>query len=81
MLSRTTLREVEHLLRPKQDAMAGPKGSVAGAEEAVVREALPEAVYSEEAVEKLLGVSLEEMFAGNPSQLRCLAVARESGEA
>ena len=78
-LARTTLREVEHLLCPKQDAMAGPKGSVSGAEELVVREALPEAVYSEEAVEQLLGARLEDMFAGNAAQLRCLAVAREAG--
>ena len=61
--------------------MAGPKGSVTGAEEVVIKEALPEPVYSEEAAERLLGTRLEHLFAGNPSQLRCLAVARESGEA
>jgi hypothetical protein len=70
---------VEGLLRAKTGALAGPKGSVTGAEGLVLKELLPEPLYSQAALEGLLGTPLETVFAGNASQLRCLAVAAENG--
>ena len=75
-LARTTLREVQDLVT---GALAGPKGSCEGGEELVVRKALPEPIYTQPALEALLGTPLETVFAGNASQLRCLAVAAENG--
>ena len=68
-LSKTTLREVEGLLS------AQAAGDLAGH----IVKLLPEPLYSQEAVERLLGTPLETVFAGNASQLKCLAVAAENG--
>ena len=68
-LSKTTLREVEGMLR------GHATGDLAG----TIAKLLPEPLYSQEAMERLLGTPLETVFAGNASQLKCLAVAAENG--
>ncbi|BDA42361.1 N-acetylgalactosamine kinase [Coccomyxa sp. Obi] len=79
-VSRRTLREVEDLVRAAQGpTLGGPKGSVTGAELEVVRKLLDQEVYMQPQLEQLLGLKLEDMFAGNASQLRCVGVARDFG--
>ncbi len=59
--------------------LGGPKGSVTGAELEVVRKLLDQEVYMQPQLEQLLGLSLDHMFAGNASQLRCVGVAQDFG--
>ncbi|KAK9909559.1 hypothetical protein WJX75_004129 [Coccomyxa subellipsoidea] len=69
-----TLREVEDLVREKWN---GPKGSVMGAESEVVRKLLDKKVYTHGELEKELDMELEDMFAGNPSQLASIKAAHD----
>ena len=72
-----TLREVEPLVDEK---FAGPKGMVEGAPTAAVEQYLHEEPYQEAELEGLLGAKLDDLFAGNSSQLRSVAFARKNGE-
>lgn len=54
-----------------------PKGSVMGAESEVVRKLLDKKVYTHGELEKELDMKLEDMFAGNPSQLASIKAAHD----
>ena len=72
-----TLRQVEPLV---EESFAGPKGMVESAPTAAVEQHLHEEAYQEAELEGLLGVQLDDLFAGNSSQLRSVAFARNNGE-
>ncbi len=74
-----TLKEVEALVGQQQQAIAGAKGDLKGAEEMVVRQLLDQPLYTQAELQEALGMPLEDLFEGNASQLRCLAVAAENG--
>ena len=72
-----TLRQVEPQV---EERFAGPKGMVEGAPIAAVEQYLHEEPYQEGELEGLLGIKLDDLFAGNSSQLRSVAFARKNGE-
>jgi hypothetical protein len=78
-LQKATLKDVEGLVQGMQKKMGGAKNTLKGAEELVVRHLLPKPIYTQQELQQELGKPLEEIFANNPSQLRCLAVAAENG--
>ena len=72
-----TLKEVEPAIEKK---FQGPKGTVEGGNLAAARELLHERAYSKAELEEAVGSKLEDLFAGNASQLKSVAFADKNGE-
>lgn len=76
-----TLQKVEGDVRAAQSKLlAGPKGSVTGAEAEVVKKYLDKEKYTQAELEQLLGVELKKMFEGNNNQLESVGIGcKETG--
>lgn len=72
-----TLKEVEADI---DKSFGGPKGTVDSGTIAAAEKLLHKEAYSKEELEESLGVRLENLFAGNASQLKSVAFASQNGE-